>query len=440
MLGFRPGERGAAGRKTGGGVRGHGPAELAKHVGLNRSIDASRGRTWLASGEGMSLLPPAALRRLHDFLRTRFDRITIAAAIRPPAGYMASAFQEPVKQGARDVLNLGRRYRSYRRTFEKFDEVFGRDNVLLWKYDPDTFPNGCAVQDFCRRLDIALPPERTVRVNESLSREAMGLLFTYRKLGKDLGSMSMSGQQNAGLVRQLMGIGSTRFRFAPAAVQPVLAENREDIDWMERRLGASLAEDLGAPRQGDVREEADLLVPDPQAVRQLLAVLGARAPAGVEGGTPREVAVLVHALREDHAPRPKGSAAMHSGKMEISSPKRKSEGESTNLGDKRMKASEVIEQLRQANPSLLEGIPLEKAEALLNGLFKHINATLARAEEGVVEFHGLGRFRVRKVQREVDGKKVNRTQILFRPREAGDEKGGGRRKRRKERGEDDAEE
>ena len=67
---------------------------------------------------------------------------------------------------------------------------------------------------------------------------------------------------------------------------------------MEARLGQSLAEDL-AHRPGEVRDESDLLRPDPESVGKLVTILGERAPAGVTGATPEEVALLVHTLREE---------------------------------------------------------------------------------------------------------------------------------------------
>ena len=83
-----------------------------------------------------------------------------------------------------------------------------------------------------------------------------------------------------------------------------------------------------------------------------------------------------------------------------------------------MKVAELIEHIRQSNPKLLQGIPEDKAEALVRRVFKHMNDTLAKTEEGVVNYAGLGRFRLRKVEKEVDGRKVSRTKIGFRPANA----------------------
>jgi hypothetical protein len=215
---------------------------------------------------------------------------------------MASAFQESIKGGVVDRLNIEREYRSYRKTFAKFDDVFGRERVRLWKFDPDAFPRGCAVRDFCSRLGIALPAERIVRLNESLSRQAVALLYTYRKLGESHGARTMKGPESQRLGRVLAAAGDDRFHFSPDLVRPVLEKNRADIEWIEARLGQSLDEGRAGQRAGAVRGEADLLNAAPETVARLLALLGDHRPAGVAGRTPQEVAALVHALRTKPAP------------------------------------------------------------------------------------------------------------------------------------------
>lgn len=80
-----------------------------------------------------------------------------------------------------------------------------------------------------------------------------------------------------------------------------------------------------------------------------------------------------------------------------------------------MTVTELLRQMRETQPAVFEGVSDAQAEALVAGLFEQINATLAGVDEGVVKFIGFGQFRVRKVQKEVDGKLVNRIQTVFRP-------------------------
>jgi len=265
-------------------------------IDLARAISIVNGRTLLISGEDICVLQPKALEELCSYFRGHFDDLMICGYVRPPAGYISSGFQERVKGGQSDRVSPEQVYRNYEKIFGKFDEVFGRENVQLWKFEPKSFPGGCAVQDFCTRLEISFPVERVIRANESLSRQAVSLLYTYRRFCQKRGFRGIKGGESQRVVAMLADVQHDKFRFSPDIVRPVLETNRADIQWMEERLGESLHEELGAYRPGDVRDEADLLQPDPEVVKKLLALLGDTAPAGIKGETPEEVAVLMHAL------------------------------------------------------------------------------------------------------------------------------------------------
>ena len=372
-------------------------------IDLARAISIVNGRTLLISGEDICVLQPKALEELCSYFRGHFDDLMICGYVRPPAGYISSGFQERVKGGQSDRVSPEQVYRNYEKIFGKFDEVFGRENVQLWKFEPKSFPGGCAVQDFCTRLEISFPVERVIRANESLSRQAVSLLYTYRRFCQKRGFRGIKGGESQRVVAMLADVQHDKFRFSPDIVRPVLETNRADIQWMEERLGESLHEELGAYRPGDVRDEADLLQPDPEVVKKLLALLGDTAPAGIKGETPEEVAVLVHALRENR----NNQVGTLIEQIQKTNPIHA-------LREVRIsQVGVLIEQIRKTNPKLLEDIPGDKAAALIRKVFKQMNQTLAMTEEGVVKFVGLGQFRVRKVEKELEGKKVTRTQIVF---------------------------
>jgi hypothetical protein len=268
---------------------------------LDNAIAAARGRTLIVSGEGMCGLQAGEVQNLADELRPRFDRLTVAGYVRPPAAFMSSGFQERVKSGRFGRFELQRYYRNYRATFEKFDAAFGRDNVSLWKFDPASFPERDVVKDFCARLRIPLTARQSDRRNESLSREAVKLLYTYYRF-RPAGPDQSGGEAPGRLANLLSEIGADKFRLSPKATRPILEENKGDIDWMERRLGASLHEALDDERPGDIATETDLLRPDAEAIAKLKEVLGSSAPKDVAGKTPAEVALLVDAL--NRRPRP----------------------------------------------------------------------------------------------------------------------------------------
>lgn len=251
-------------------------------------------RTLLFSAEGISLLPKKGLKRLHTYLKSKFDNISIVAYVRPPMGYISSSFQQRLKGG---VLGFSRpTYRSYKKSFSRLDEIFGRENVLLWKFSPENFPGNCVVQDFCRRLGIALPVSSIIHTNESMSRETATLLYIYSKFAAELGFEKLTGGMSRDLIGVLSSVEGTKFRFAPSLVKPLLEKNQKDIEWMEARLGQPLKEDLPQDHPSDIRDEHDLLTPDPVVVQELRDKLGEESLCIEQRDPLHIVAALVHAF------------------------------------------------------------------------------------------------------------------------------------------------
>jgi len=261
--------------------------ELAEHAS----------KKFIFSGEGITSLKKSSLVNFRRFLVDLFEEIIVVAYVRPPRSFIQSSFQQQLK-GGMAKLTIESKYPHYRRIFNKFDHVFGREQVRLWKFDPSGFPGGDVVLDFCQRLDIQIDAASTSRVNESLPKQAAQLLYLYRRFGNGTVVGKNAVRENRLLVETLRGIGKEKLRFSPGLIGPILDAHREDIDWMEARLGASLAEDL-SDSDGDIRREEDLLEVDPASVAALIDLIGDdHLPAGIRGETPEEVARLVGILRE----------------------------------------------------------------------------------------------------------------------------------------------
>jgi hypothetical protein len=64
-----------------------------------------------------------------------------------------------------------------------------------------------------------------------------------------------------------------------------------------------------------------------------------------------------------------------------------------------MKIIEMVEKLKEANPSLFEGKNRDKlAASILRNTFAVIREEIQKTESGVVRIGGLGRFRVKRVE------------------------------------------
>jgi hypothetical protein len=209
---------------------------------LRKAINQCKRKTIIISGEALSLIEKEGIVALRDFLEPLCDEIRIIGYVRPPLGFRVSIFQQRMKHG-KDAFNISKIKMRYRRRFEKFDEVFGQQNVVLRKFDPSAFTHQCVVTDFCEQVGIDPPAREAVsRANESLSREACGILYAYRKFGPGYSVGKNVIKENKRIITSLLAMRGSRFKLSKSSVERGLDLAKEDVRWMEHRLGTSLKE------------------------------------------------------------------------------------------------------------------------------------------------------------------------------------------------------
>lgn len=260
---------------------------------LTAQLQASTKPGLLLSAEDISGISHAGLLRLVDWLASQVDDIQAVGYIRAPGAYAASAFQQRVKGGGVNQLQWGALIPRYRDRFEVFNQVLGRDRVQFWKFNPAAFPSGCVVRDFCNRLSIPLPETHIIRINEGLSKDAVCLLYAYHKYGLGYGVGPTVIRENRRLATLLAQLPGSKLQFATKALEPALQFRREQIDWMEARLGTSL-EEPPVDHPDAIHDETDLLRFSPESVRWLTEQLGIDF---IASPTPEMVAEWIHALR-----------------------------------------------------------------------------------------------------------------------------------------------
>ncbi len=265
---------------------------------LVTSLQKQLSSTVIFSAESITRLnAESELPRFHAFLSKYFDSIQIIGYVRAPHSFMESIFQQEVKRDLFNRLNINRLYPNYRNKFQKFDHIFGRNNVQLVKFDTNYFPKSDVVLDFCQRLNIEILPDLSQRHNESISKEVIAIMYAYRKYGPGFGVGPNVIKENINIVNKLSLIGKSKLEFSPELINPVLETNREDIEWMETRLGESLYEDI-SPQEGAWRSEADILDIPKSSIRALKELLGDDTFSNDNNLKPAQyVAQLVHALR-----------------------------------------------------------------------------------------------------------------------------------------------
>lgn len=269
---------------------------------LAKTLASHAGHDVIISAEALSLMDRRGIAAMKRFLTPHFEAIKVTAYVRAPEGFMNSAFQQQLKHG-KARFHFGGVRPKYHRRFHKFDQVFGRKNVILRKFDPASFPNGCIVEDFCRMLGIQGPPPGSVRrVNESLCREACGILFAYRKFGPGFGVGRTVVRENNWIVGSLAAMNGRKFVVSDEVLRKFI--RMKDRRWMEERLGEPIA-DASVDASDAVASEDDLLIIRRSSCLEFVArfreIHGVRIPSWrIPKGDPvdpREVAGLLDYCR-----------------------------------------------------------------------------------------------------------------------------------------------
>jgi hypothetical protein len=254
-----------------------------------------RGQSLILSAESAWFMDQAGWQHFRRFMEARRFTVSVIAYLRPWKQWLESHFQQRMRAGwgpiqalPDDLIILNHKDRIL-----KLDAVFGAENVELVKFERSSFPEGCVVQDFCRRVGIRFDPARVIRANDSLHLPALRFLYSYRRFGagSTLGWKAMTEYRL--LVQRMDELGGPPMRFHSSLVETLLDMLSPQRAWLEKRLGESWDEDIH--RYDDsisIRDESDLLTYEPKDLEWL-----AEATGGKPSHDPRVVSAQVHWLR-----------------------------------------------------------------------------------------------------------------------------------------------
>ena len=293
---------------------------------LTASIEAANGRTFVLSGEGFIRLSGPELRKFMSFLtRHGYDQFEVIAYVRSPGAYLSSAIQQHIRSGMKR-FNIEAGAPKYRRRFAKFDRLFGRENVNLFKFDPAAFVGNDVVLDFCARTGIPETSINLTRKNESISRMVAQLIYQYGQSASGGNLPPMKSAFGDRISAALSDPDKIKFRLSPRLVQPVIEANRKDIEWMESRLGQPFNEDLGEETDLDIRSEDDLLTPILGIEGELRAAASKLGldPTTLEAGTTWDLllAIAQFGLKDSARSRPGANAANEASRSRDPMPKK----------------------------------------------------------------------------------------------------------------------
>ena len=274
------------------------PAALQR---LADQVGRCQARTMILSAEDACFFPKPANAAVLAFFSSLQCDLQCVAYVRSMRGGLESHFAQTLREPSLfspvDVMQWLARKQRIRQFLEAKDAVFGREHVTLWPFSPAQFPQGCVVQDFCRRIGMKTLPRVIHRSNERLAMPAIRFLYAYRTAGQGYGVGPSVMHENAQLLRHLEKLKGPSFHFHSELLDDYCRRNEANIAWIESRLGASLREGMGQDKdEHAIRAEADLLAFSAESLEWLAERTGT-AFRKLAHGDPSEVAAALHLLR-----------------------------------------------------------------------------------------------------------------------------------------------
>lgn len=189
--------------------------------------------TLVISGESMSRLDPSGKTELIETARRHVRDIQVICYVRAPVSFAASAFQERVKNGIKNIP--GRISPRYRNCLHLFGELLGSEHIRVRHFDRKHLLGGSVVQDFCAQS--GLDPDRITESsrNESVSAAAVKILYTFNRTNP-----CYFGERALVLARRRM-INTLQAMYAGSApVDParfVAHADQSDLPYLEETFG-----------------------------------------------------------------------------------------------------------------------------------------------------------------------------------------------------------
>lgn len=263
--------------------------ELTEEIeSTDKDIIFSSEGLWAPSYDDESLMV------FKSFLERFVSRIRIVGYVRSPVSYLESLFQQGQKKDRPiELKNMAPVY--YKKRFEKFDRVFGRENVLLCHYERSKLSDRDVVVDFAEKIGVDLVGYKGKEENTTLSLQAVSVIYARNKFGKSIPPYPGYGKDIRAYLAALRGFGTDKLLLGAEFLDPLLEKSKPDIDWMEERLGQPIR-DYPATDDRAISTEDALLAEAQDCVDALKTLLTDTIVQDAQG--PEAVARLLDVLRD----------------------------------------------------------------------------------------------------------------------------------------------
>jgi hypothetical protein len=203
----------------------------------------------LFSYEGFVSLDVIALGKLKTFCEQLADIVGVLLYVRPPLSYAISAMSQRVKQGIPVWPHDDPPIAPYKTFLDKMSAVFGKPNICVRSFTPDSLKNADVLQDFCATLGIPakLSEEilsNAVVANESLSQTGLrfGELLKSTLVEKSLNFSEGEFYDKFG--QHLSSIPGNKILLTPDQAEELLALTEPHSTYLKQQYDIVFNEDV----------------------------------------------------------------------------------------------------------------------------------------------------------------------------------------------------
>jgi len=255
----------------------------------------------ILSGEALYHATKNEVNAMKLYLNNFFKNILVVTYVRPTQSLCSSAFQQHVKHPLIDSFLPRKIYHKYN-NIANYDEVYGKENVLVIPFLPKYFPDGDIVKDFCKYTGLKEQESEIKRSNEAMSKAAVSILFTsnyYKNIRTNYGHLDFSIQNI--LVEKLRTISDEKFQFSGELIQRWVEDHfTEDYAWLLDRIGKKYAKYFAIdPQKKGIATELELMEYATTYIDQLKEYIDPASITFEIQKNPKTVALLVDILRKE---------------------------------------------------------------------------------------------------------------------------------------------
>jgi len=253
----------------------------------------------ILSGEDLFHAQYEEVVAMKEYLDIYFKKIMIIVYARPVQSFCNSAFQQLVKYHDIERYDYNMIVHRYK-NIERYDKVYGKKNVKVLSFLPKNFLDGDILKDFCKYTGLEQQKSKIKKSNESLSKEAISILFTYnyhKNVKTDFGKKNAIIQNE--LVERIRVIGNEKFQFSGELIQNWVKNYFEDdYTWLLNRINPQDRKyfELDSLQKG-VSTEIELMEYATNSIEQLASLVKPNLIDFELSKHPQTVAKLVNKLR-----------------------------------------------------------------------------------------------------------------------------------------------